>query len=137
MGLITDGTLADLVGDSLAPFVDEEVVLIKVTTGARGPIASAGTTTTETSHVVAGWIASFDAREVAALAERGTIVRARDARISILGSTLPAGVTPAPADKITLGGVTYRIVGDAGSQGGGLGVQTDAARAVYVCHVRA
>lgn len=112
----------------LAPHVLEGT-LVKVTPGARGGTVTAGTNPTETGHACSLWIARYSTREMA-----GTSIRRSDRKISILGATLPAGVVPVPNDKITVDGVTYRIVGEGE---GGLGVDSDPVQAVHRCHARA
>lgn len=59
------------------------------------------------------------------------MVAAADARLLILASTI--AVTPAAGDRVTVQGATYTIVSDGGSAPA---VETDPARAVWVCRGR-
>src|SRR5688572_18229989 len=102
--------------------------LIKVTAGTRGATVTAGTAPTETSYPCTAWVSTYDEQEM-----RGTSIRQGDAKIGILGGTLPDGVVPSPNDKVIVKGVTYRLIGEPGSPG----VKSDADGAKYTCHARA
>ena len=85
--------------------------LIKVTPGTHTPGAiSAGTNPTTTSYAAKGFVADYSSYELA-----NSLVQVGDRRISILGGSLPAGIIPAPNDKITIADAsgtskTYKIV---------------------------
>ena len=101
------------------------LTLIKVTPGTRaGANLPAGTNPTEASYPGEGFFE--DKRGVANI--EGDLIRTTTRYVSILGASLPAGISPAPSDKIVLDGTTYRIAQD--------GVTTDPARALYKCNQR-
>lgn len=111
-----------------------DAVLIKVTPGTRTPAAlAAGTNPTEASYPAKGMLKSWAARQI-----DGTIVRADDAVVTLLGGTIAGDAIPEPGDKIAIAGDTWRIVG--GAQGGTgvarIGVNADGLGAAYRCHVR-
>ena len=68
--------------------------------------------------------------DLASMRIAGTLIAGVDRVIRIVGTSLPAGVTPRPGDQIAMDGVTSTIIGDAG---GNRAVSTDAARAMYLC----
>lgn len=104
--------------------------LIKVTPGTRTPGSlTGGTNPSTTSYAASGFVADYSDDDI-----DGTLVIRGDRKISLFGSSFPAGVVPEPEDKITItdpSGVsrTYRIVPK--------GVTTDPAGAVYTCQGRA
>ena len=126
MGFL-DGDLAELVGSNLVDAgLSVDVVLIKVTPSARNPAApTAATTSTLTSHPCQGFAAATEAYNRA-----GTLISGVRRIVKIYGSTLPAGVRPAPGDRITIAGVTSVVANDDGDK---RAVQTDAAGAVHTC----
>lgn len=124
MGLL-DGDIAKIAASALVGAgMTKPVVLIKTTAGTRTPGAiSSGTHPTTTSHPAKGL--PVDTR---VLMRDGTLIAGVDRVIRILGATLPAGITPAPGDAITLEGTTSRIVAE--------GVSRDPASATYLCQCR-
>ena len=93
--------------------------LIKVTPGTHTPGSiSGGSNPTETPHTARGWIDDFDLKDI-----DGTIVVAGDRLVNLLGATIQGGVSPAPSDKVTIGGATYLIKR----------TKSDPANALYVC----
>lgn len=113
------------------PIVD--LTLVKFTNGVRttGAIA-AGTNPVPMSYPCQGFTPAYKAGAI-----DGTLVRAQDLNVKIIGGTLPDGVVPEAGDKITFvneAGVTesYRIVG--GNEG--KGTTWDAAKAMFKCHSR-
>jgi hypothetical protein len=125
-----DGDIANLVGNALdAAGMSKPATLIRVTPGTRNPAAvSAGTNPIATSYPVKAIPAS-----VTQLRVDGSLIAGVNRVIKIFGSTLPAGVTPRPGDKITLDGVTSVIVGDAA---GSSAVTVDAAGAMFTAQCR-
>lgn len=81
-----------------APIGVKPLTLVKVTPGTRTPGAiSAGTNPTTTSYPGNGWIKQLTARDLP-----GTEITVNDRKLAILGGSLPAGVVPAPQDKVTM-----------------------------------
>lgn len=126
---LNNGTIRRALAKHMGKFFRAGGVLVKVTPGTRGATLTAGTNPTEASYPCKVWVAKYSTGEMA-----GTSIRYGDDKVSILGGTLPAGVVPAPNDKITFDGVTYRILGEGE---GGMGVSADTDRAVFRCHCRA
>jgi len=94
--------------------------LTKVTPGTRTPGAlGGGTNPTTTTYAVRGFVEDFDTRMI-----DGTIITAKDRKVTILGHGLT--VEPAPQDKITIESKTYQVVH----------VKRDPAAATYTLHVR-
>jgi hypothetical protein len=129
MGFL-DGDIANLVGNALiGAGMSKPATLIKISPGTRAPGAiSAGTNPIATSYEVQAIPAS-----VTQLRVDGSLIAGVNRVIKIFGSTLPAGITPRPGDKITLDGVTSVIVGDAG---GSSAVTVDAAGAMFTTQCR-
>lgn len=129
MGLL-DGGIASLVASGLGQAgMTKPAILIKITAGTRTPGAiSAGTNPTSTPHTVTAVPGSITRMRL-----DGTLIAGVTRVIKILGASLPAGVTPAPTDRITMDGVTSVIVGDSG---GNKAVDVDAAGACWVCQCR-
>ena len=74
------------------------LTLVKVTPGTRTPGAiSAGTNPTTTNYPGNGWIKQLTARDLP-----GTEITVNDRKLAILGGSLPAGVIPAPQDKVAM-----------------------------------
>lgn len=126
MGFL-DGEIAQLVGDNLvAAGLSIDLVLVKVTPTARNPATpTAATAPTLTSYPCQGFVAELGPYLIA-----GTLIENVARVIKIYGSTLPAGVTPAPKDRITAEGLTSVIVDD---RFGKHAVSRDPAAAVYTC----
>ena len=113
-----------------------DAVLIKPTSGVRTPGSpSAGTNPSEPRYECNGFVKSFGENQV-----DGTLVKATDRVVKLLGGALPDGIEPEAGDKIEIEdppetGIirTYRIVG--GKDGKGV-FQRDPVAATYSCHVR-
>ena len=129
MGLL-DGDIANLVAATLVGAgMSMDATLVKVTPGTRTPGAlSAGTDPSSASYAVQGIPVSTTPFRIA-----GTLIAGVDRVIKLFGASLPAGVTPAPGDRIAIDGATSTIVGDSG---GLRAVAVDAAKAVYTCQCR-
>lgn len=83
----------------------QSCTLIKVSPGTATPGSLIdGTNPVETSYPVMGKIDSYDPSDI-----NGTLIVESDRRITLIGSSLPAGVVPVPGDKVTIAGTTYRI----------------------------
>lgn len=91
--------------------------LIKVAPGTPTPGKLIdGTNPVETSYPCMGKIDAYDPKDI-----DGTLIVATDRQITLVGSSLPPGIAPVPGDKVTIGGVTYRIKPPLGGDGvGGL-----------------
>src|SRR5204863_2015182 len=109
-----DGDLANLVGAALVGAgMSMDATLIKVTPGTRTPGAiSAGTNPSIAPYPVQGIPVSTTPFRLA-----GTLIAGVDRVIKLFGASLPAGVTPAPGDRITIDGKTSTIVGGSGGLG--------------------
>ena len=123
MGLL-DGKIAKQVAKAIkAAKLDKPATLIKVTNGAHTSGAlSAGMNPTEASYSCRGWVESYSSYAIA-----NSLASAQDRKVSLLGASLPSGIVPADTDKITIEGVTYRILQITGR---------DPAGAVYECQAR-
>lgn len=73
------------------------LTLLKVTPGMRGADASAGTNPTTASFAATGFIETLTVRDLPE-----TQIVANDRKVSILGATLPVGITPSVNDKVTV-----------------------------------
>jgi hypothetical protein len=124
VGLL-DGQIAKLVGDALVKAkLSKPIVLVRVTAGPLDPLhPTAASTPTTISYSCQGFAAS-----TASYVFRNTLIANASRIVKVYGSTLLAGVTPAPGDLVTIDGVTSTIVNDAG---GLKAVQVDAAGAVW------
>lgn len=125
-------TLRTALANGLGPEL-LEATLVKVTGGTRTPGAqSAGTNPTTASYACRASVKSWAAQQI-----DGTIVKADDALIGILGGTIANDAIPETNDKIVIAGATWKIVG--GREGKGvtrIGVNADGLAAVYRCHAR-
>ena len=108
------------INQALGPLVFD-ITLTVVTPGTRGAEITAGTQPTEDTYTVKGFIDEYTDRE-----RENTIIQKGDRKITLLGGSLPSGITPKPNDKLTINGETKRIVD----------VQVDPAAATYECQVR-
>jgi len=100
-----------------------DATLIKVAPGSRTPGSLAGgTNPTTTNYACKGFVSSFESGRI-----DGTIVKAQDRLISIFAVSLPPGIQPQPNDKITIEGLTYRVVAD---------VSRDPASTMFTAHSR-
>lgn len=98
------------------------VTLTKATTGTRttGSLTS-GTVPSTDDYTGRGFLSDYKDRQI-----NGTSVLTGDRKVSILGASLPTGIVPAAADKVTIEGSTFNIVN----------VKRDPAAAMYTCQVR-
>jgi hypothetical protein len=96
-------SLGNLVNEKLGPHVGK-VTLTKVTNGALKAGGASGKEQTETPYVCNG----YKVDDTSKTAEK-TSVHYRDTEVRIYMSSLPAGVVPTRNDKVTVGGVVYRI----------------------------
>lgn len=109
--------VAALVAKLLSGFIAKQIaknlgkqllpcVLIKVTPGVRTPGSiAAGMNPTETPHTARGMIENYSSYSIA-----NSLATAADRKISILGASIAGGVVPASTDKVTIEGVTYRVL---------------------------
>lgn len=95
--------------------------LTKLTPGARGATATAGTNPTTTNYAARGFVADYAAHLV-----DGTIITRQDRRVSLIGASIAGGAVPAVNDRVTIEGATYTIQK----------VGRDAASAMYVLQAR-
>lgn len=103
---LLSGFIAATLGKHLGPHV-KAATLIKVTNATRTAGAvSAGLNPTEASYSARGWIEAYDAKYI-----DGTAIKQDDRRISLLGATIASGQVPVQGDKVTIEGVTYRVIG--------------------------
>lgn len=116
--------IAGIVNAALGPIL-LPAMLIKVSRGAytAGQLTS-GPAVTETAYACR----AIEKVYSQALID-GVHILASDRQILILGDSIAGGQSPAPGDKVTIGGRTFRITPD--------GVTSDPDRATYVCHGRA
>jgi hypothetical protein len=112
------------------------MTLVKVTPGTRNPSAPLdGTNPTETSHACRGF--GEDPKEE----NRGTVIatgdnyRIRVTEISILGASIVGGVEPTTQDKVVIA-PTIPGIGDLAGTWRITRVDTDPARALFVCRAR-
>ena len=120
--------MPDIFGADIAGIVAEafdgllfDQVLIKIASS-RDPSDSTNTIKVETRHDCQGFVDNF-AKENA---KNGTTIT--DAKIVIIGDTLPAGIVPEPKDHIEAESRTF-VIQDAG-------VVRDPAGATYECRSR-
>lgn len=129
------GELADLIGEALAGVDLLEFVsatLVRVEPGTRGATLSDGNNPTSTSYscrIQKGVSRSAYWQFWQNAQLNGAQARTTFVGFSILGSTLPAGITPRAGDRIVHSGKTYTIAAD-GVTDPGLGV-------VWQCMCRA
>lgn len=89
--------------------ITEAVTFVKVTPGTRTSGAvSSGTNPTTTSYSCKGFVSTEKHEKIG-----GTLVEKTDKVVSILGASLAA--TPTSNDKVTIGGVTLRVIDLQGS----------------------
>lgn len=109
------------------------LTLTKVTPGVRDPgNLTAGVNPTTEDHACKGrqGVKRSGYWQFWQSAQTGTTARTRFVGFTILGATLPDGVTPMAGDRITHAGVTYTIGAEGVSDPTGLG-------AIYECMTRA
>lgn len=123
---LNSGYIAAQLNKYLAPH-SLDATLIVSTAGVRGSTMSAGTNPSPVSFACVGWVASYETHQI-----DGTLIKADDREIAILGDSIDGGVIPEPGNKITIDGDTYRIVGSPD----GKGVLYNGEKAIYRCHGR-
>lgn len=102
--------------------VVDTATLTKRTAGTRTPgDLAAGTQPTSASYAAKGVVESYTGRQV-----DGTLIRAGDRRIILLGESIESGAVPAPGDTVAIQGATYTLIN----------VDRDAAAAAYICQGR-
>lgn len=122
MAKLLQGGIAKLVAKGLkSAKMTMDATLIKVAPGARGATVSAGTNPTETSFSAKGFAPGrkYDLIDKVQVGGNGRVY-------ALLGATIAGGQRPVANDRITIDGETFRLEA----------VQTDAARAIYLCLVR-
>lgn len=118
-----EGGIAKLVAKGLkAAKMTMAVTLLKSAAGTRTPGALAG----GTNPTTVGYPAKAIRPTRTAQKIGGTLVEEGDRITRIVGASLPSGIYPTTADRVTLDGETLRIVG----------VETDSARAMYTLLAR-
>lgn len=124
MSALLDGKIAKLVANGLkAAKMTKPATLIKVVEGTRNPVAvSAGRNPTEVSYSARGLVATTKLTRVGA-----TLIETGDRLVLLLGATIKGGAVPAVTDKITIEGITTRIID----------IDRDPASAAYLCLTRA
>ena len=117
-GVDISGIIAQEIGPGVLP-----ATLIVFTPGIRSAIDSTGgTLPTEASVEGRGFIDDYSENEV-----DGTLVQRGDKKIILIGDTFTGFPVPKPNDKITIEGITFKIVGP---------VKRDPAAATYECQSR-
>lgn len=117
LGINIPKLINDNLGASLLP-----ATLHKVSNGARDPLdPTAGPTETETDYACRGFIDSQDQENI-----DGTLVRAGDRVVTLLGASIEGGQVPSTEDRVTIEGTKYTIVT----------VDRDPASATYILTVR-
>lgn len=121
MAILDD--MAKLIGNGMkAAGMTRAATLTVITPGTRTPGAlSAGTNPTEADAAARGIVVRWRR-----LMLNATTVQATDRVVLLFGSTIAGGATPKVGDKITIEGVTSRIVD----------IERDPAAATYTCLTR-
>ena len=115
--------IAGLINQNLGGLVFD-LTLTKVESSNRRGNLTEGTSPTETTYTVKGFVDSYTDRQL-----QSTNVQKGDRKISVLGGSLPSGIVPEPNDKLTdEAGNQFTIVED--------GVMRDPAGALYECQCR-
>lgn len=97
------------------------LTLTKIAPGVRGATVSGGTNPASTPYAAQGYVDDYLLSEI-----DGVLVQTGDRRGYVFGSSIAGGVVPAPNDKLTSAGITYRI----------MSVGSDPANAVFICQMR-
>lgn len=122
MAKLLEGGIAKLVAQGLKKAkMTMDATLIKVTPSTRGGTISAGTNPTEASFAAKGFVPDRRYDFIG-----GVQVGGNGRVYALLGATIASKQVPVANDKITIDGETFRLEA----------VQSDAARAVYLCLVR-
>jgi hypothetical protein len=112
------------------------MTLVKVTPGTRNPAAPLdGTNPTETSHACRGFGEDPKRENQGTVIATGDNYRIRITEISILGASIAGGVEPTTQDKIVISS-TIAGIGDLAGTWRITHVDTDPARALFVCRAR-
>ena len=121
MALLDD--IAGLVGDALSDAgMARDATLIVSTLGDRDPDnLSAGRAITNTSYAAKGLVVAWKKQYLNA-----TLVKSTDRVVMLLGSTIADGIEPSIDNRITIEGLTSRIVD----------IARDPAAATYNCLTR-
>lgn len=102
----------------------QSCTLTKSAPGTRMPGAvSAGTNPTTTSYAATGLVVDYKAYQI-----DGTLIKAGDRQVLLLGASISGGAVPEPGDRIAIGGETLTVTKD--------GVTRDPAKATYQCNCR-
>ena len=115
--------IAGIVNDSIAAAGGVlDAVLIKVTSGTRTVgVLTGGLNPTEASYACKGFIDNYAARQY-----DNELILQGDRKITLLGASIAGAQVPSIADKVTIEGTTWNIVG----------VVRDPAAATYECQAR-
>lgn len=114
--------LPSLINEVASPMYDDATLVVRKRGTATASNITAGTNPTEENKSCKAIVEDYDERQADGSITRG--VRA----VVILAASIQDGAVPKPNDKVTVGGVTYRIADG--------GVQSDAMEGIYVCRVR-
>ena len=96
--------------------------LTKVTPGTRTPgTYSAGTNPTTATYSALGLLVDYQASEI-----KDTLIQQGDRKVLLMGASIQGGQVPGPDDRITIDGLTFRIID----------VDRDPASATYICQSR-
>ena len=113
--------IAKLIADNVGPGV-LDAILTKVTDGTRTPgDLTAGLNPTTADYTCKGFVDDYSAYQV-----DGTLIKANDHKVTLLGGTLQGGIVPQQGDKVFIENTTYEIVK----------VKRDPAAATYLCQAR-
>lgn len=105
MGLLDGGIARQLLALKRAGMT-KPATLTKVTQGTRTPGAvSAGANPTTTTHTAHGFVEDWRALYLGA-----TTVQVGDRVVLLLAATIAGGVEPRPGDRVTIEGVTSRVI---------------------------
>ena len=113
--------IAKLVADNLGPGV-LDATLTQVTAGNRtaGDL-TAGVNPTNVDYPCKGFVDDYSASQI-----DGTLIKANDHKVTLLGGTLQGGIIPQQGDKVFIENTTYEIIK----------VKRDPAAATYLCQAR-
>lgn len=103
-----------------APIGVRTATLTKVTPGTRTPGAiSAGTNPTTTTHRCKAYVDTTTSEAI--VTEAGaTSAKQQTVTVGIFGASIASGIVPVVSDKLTIGGVTYRLTKVTGDGVGGV-----------------
>lgn len=120
--------IAKVIATNLAKFGKDLGVkacsLTKSTPGTRMPGSiSAGTNPTTQTFAATGLVTDYTAFEL-----QGEQILVGDRKVLLFGASIEGGATPAPGDRIAIGGETLTIVTG--------GVTSDPVQAAWICQTR-